>query len=248
MKTNDYCALIPHCVALCIVIGMPSHGVVTGSIPVPPTKSEKLKTRTAQCSAGFLWNRCSHLGKDPSEIYMRNGFGFISSIGVRIVLLCVMQCVTNAFAGTPGEIPVGGQLPEASLSNLAGGMTKLSSFRGKPLLINVWASWCGPCRDEMGSLDRLSRRYGGKEFNIIGISTDDDRAAAVRFINTSKIPFLNFIDRNLVLENMLGADRLPLTVLVDADGNVIKRIAGSRAWDSPESINLIVNAFRLRVR
>jgi hypothetical protein len=52
----------------------------------------------------------------------------------------------------------------------------------------------------------------------------------------------------LVLENMLGADRLPLTVLVDADGNVIKRIAGSRAWDSPESINLIVNAFRLRVR
>ena len=100
----------------------------------------------------------------------------------------------------------------------------------------------------MGSLDRLSRRYGGKEFNIIGISTDDDRAAAVRFINTSKIPFLNFIDRNLVLENMLGADRLPLTVLVDADGNVIKRIAGSRAWDSPESINLIVNAFRLRVR
>lgn len=159
-----------------------------------------------------------------------------------------MHCATDVLAATPGEIPVGDQLPEAYLSNLMGGTAKLSSFRGKPLLINVWASWCGPCRDEMGSLDRLSRRFGGKEFNIIGISTDDDRAAAARFINASKVPFLNFIDRNLVLENMLGADRLPLTILVDADGRIIKKIAGSRVWDSPESVNLITNAFRLRVR
>lgn len=169
-------------------------------------------------------------------------------IYVRLIFLCVMQFGANAFAGTPGEIPVGDQLPEASLNNLAGGTAKLSAFRGKPLLINVWASWCGPCREEMGSLDRLARRYGGKEFNIIGISTDDDRAAATKFIIGSKVPFLNFIDRNLILENMLGANRLPLTVLVDAEGRVIKKIAGSRTWDSPESINLIVNAFRLKGR
>lgn len=93
---------------------------------------------------------------------MRKGFGLVSMIYVRLIFLCVMQFGANAFAGTPGEIPVGDQLPEASLNNLAGGTAKLSAFRGKPLLINVWASWCGPCREEMGSLDRLARRYGGR--------------------------------------------------------------------------------------
>jgi len=179
---------------------------------------------------------------------MENSIKRISLICVQLIFLCVMYCATNVFAGTPGEIQVGEQLPEAYMTNLAGGVGKLSSFRGKPLLINVWASWCGPCRNEMGAIERLAQRYGGKEFNIIGISTDDDRAAAEKFINTSKVSFLNFIDKNLLLENMLGADRLPLTVLVDADGRVIKKIAGSRVWDSPESINLISNAFRLRVR
>lgn len=182
------------------------------------------------------------------EKCMGNSFRHYSLIFAQIIFLYLMHCATNVFAGTPGEVLAGEPLPEAHLNNLAGGSSKLSSFRGKPLLINVWASWCGPCRDEMGSLDRLFRRYGGKEFNVIGISTDDDRAAAGRFINASKVPFLNFIDKNLVLENMLGADRLPLTVLVDADGRVIKKIAGSRVWDSPESVNLITNAFRLRVR
>jgi thiol-disulfide isomerase/thioredoxin len=164
------------------------------------------------------------------------------------ICLCVMQLIGGVLAATPGEIPVGALLPEAQLNGLVGSPGKLSSFRGKPLLINVWASWCGPCRDEMGSIERLSRRYGGKTFNVIGISTDDDYAAAAKFVKVSGVSFPNFIDRNLVLENMLGANRLPLTVLVDAEGRVIKKISGSRAWDSPEAINLITQAFRLKTQ
>jgi thiol-disulfide isomerase/thioredoxin len=165
-----------------------------------------------------------------------------------VTCLFLMQFAGSAIAATPGEIPVGALLPEAQLNGLAGAAGKLSSFRGKPLLINVWASWCGPCRDEMGSLERLSQRYGGKTFNIVGISTDDDQMAAANFIRISKVSFPNYIDRNLVLENMLGANRLPLTILVDGDGRVIKKIAGSRAWDSPEAINLITQAFRLKAQ
>jgi thiol-disulfide isomerase/thioredoxin len=160
--------------------------------------------------------------------------------------LCAMQFAAGAVAGTPGEVPVGALLPEAQLNALVGTAGKLSSFRGKPLLINVWASWCGPCRAEMGSIERLYQRYGSKGFNVVGISTDDDQAAAARFVKASGVSFPNYIDRNLVLENILGANRLPLTVLVDADGRVIKKMAGSRAWDSPEAINLITQAFRLK--
>ena len=165
-----------------------------------------------------------------------------------VTCLYVMQFSGSAIAATPGEVPVGGLLPEAQLNGLVGTAGKLSSFRGKPLLINVWASWCGPCRDEMGSLQRLFQRFGGKAFNIVGISTDDDQVAAANFLKVSKVSFPNYIDRNLVLENMLGANRLPLTILVDDEGRVIKKIAGSRAWDSPEAINLITQAFRLKAQ
>lgn len=164
------------------------------------------------------------------------------------ICFCVVQWIAGAVAATPGEISVGALLPEAQLNGLVGSAGKLSSFRGKPLLINVWASWCGPCREEMGSIERLSRRYGGKAFNVVGISTDDDQAAAAKFVKASGVSFPNYIDRNLVLENMLGANRLPLTVLVDGEGRVIKKIAGSRDWDSPEAINLITQAFRLKAQ
>lgn len=177
----------------------------------------------------------------------RSGWGFLSMKGLVICLL-VMQFAATVAAGTPGEVPVGAQLPEAQLNALVGNAAKLSSFRGKPLLINVWASWCGPCRAEMGSVERLYQRYGSKGFNVIGISTDDDHVAAAKFVKVSGVSFPNYIDRNLVLENMLGANRLPLTVLVDQEGRVIKKIAGSRAWDSPEAINLITQAFRLKAQ
>ena len=68
----------------------------------------------------------------------------------------------------------------------------MSELRGKPLIINVWASWCGPCRAEMGSLERLSRRFNGKQFNIIGVSTDDHANAAAAFLRQAKVTFDNY--------------------------------------------------------
>jgi thiol-disulfide isomerase/thioredoxin len=154
---------------------------------------------------------------------------------------------TTAFAKTPGEVDVGSVLREAPLYGFAGDFRKLSELRGKPLIINVWASWCGPCRAEMGSLDRLSRRFGGKQFNIIGVSTDDDASAAAAFLARSKVTFDNYLDRNLLLENMLGADTIPLTILVDAQGRVLKKIRGSKEWDSAESLELIGRTFRKKM-
>ena len=165
----------------------------------------------------------------------------------RVFLICLagLGCLPNAYSANGSVQVIDEQLTDAALNDLASGPGKLSQFRGKPLLINVWASWCGPCRDEMGSLERLAKRYDGKQINIIGISTDDDRSAALAYLKRAGITFRNYIDRNLVLEKILRADRLPLTVLVDSDGRVIKRIYGSRNWDSPEATNLITQAFRL---
>lgn len=133
------------------------------------------------------------------------------------------------------------------MQGLAGPSAKLSEFSGKSLIINVWASWCGPCRQEMASLERLARRHEGRQFEVIGISTDDYPAAAETFLKLSKTRFRQFIDSQLFLENMLGANRLPLTLLVNAQGQVLLKIYGAREWDGDEALTLIGKTFRIKM-
>jgi len=160
------------------------------------------------------------------------------------LLLCVVGVMPEAYAKTPGEVDIGGAVREATLQGLNGRSRKLSEFHGRPLIINVWASWCGPCRQEMASLERLAWLDLARHFNIIGISTDDDPAQAGAWLKAANATISQFVDTRLQMENMLGASRLPLTVLVDAAGRVVDKIYGAREWDSPESLQLIRKAFR----
>jgi len=160
------------------------------------------------------------------------------------ILLALLLNVGVSVAATPGELALGSTLREASLQSLTGPNWKLSNFRGTPLIINVWASWCGPCREEMPSLERLNQHKGGLAFEMIGISTDDYPDAAKGFLKKSKTTFSHFIDQRLLLENMLGADRLPLTLLVDSKGRVLARFYGAKEWVTPEARALIDKAFR----
>lgn len=151
-----------------------------------------------------------------------------------------------AAAKTPGEVEVGALLREAQLQGLVGPSRKLAEFRGMPLIINVWASWCGPCRQEMGSLERLSKRHG-KRLRVIGISTDDYVDRAETALRESKVSFPNFIDSKLFMENMLGADRIPLTLVVGADGRVLAKFYGAKDWDSPEAHQVIAKLLRIEL-
>ena len=159
--------------------------------------------------------------------------------------LCFAALSAPAFA-TPGEVPEGGTLRQMPMQGLTVGSKLLGDYRGKPLIINVWASYCPPCLAEMGSLERLSKRYG-KQFNVIGISIDDYPERALAFLTQAKTSFPHFIDHKLALENMLGANRIPLTVLVDADGKVVHKVFGAKEWDSPETVEAIGKAFGLRM-
>jgi thiol-disulfide isomerase/thioredoxin len=164
-----------------------------------------------------------------------------------LILLGLAGATLPASANTPGEVEIGGTLREAGMRGLSGPSRKLSEFRGKPLLINVWASWCGPCRSEMGSLEQLFWRYEGKKFAMIGISTDDYPDKAKAFLQHYPTSFAHFIDERLLLENMLGANRLPLTVLVDARGRVVGKYYGAKDWDSAEARAAIGKALGIRM-
>jgi thiol-disulfide isomerase/thioredoxin len=142
-------------------------------------------------------------------------------------------------ANTPGEVKAGSYLRDATLHGFDGKKNKLSEFKGKPLIINVWASWCGPCRAEMASLEHLADRYNGKQINIIGVSTDDSVHAAAAFIKQANLTFDNYLDKKRLLENMLGANTIPLTILIDANGRVLKKFRGAYEWDSSTTIYIL---------
>ena len=95
----------------------------------------------------------------------------------------------------------------------------------------------------MGSLERLAWMDAAASFNVIGISTDDYIDKARGALPASNATITHFIDSNLQLENMLGASQIPLTVLVDADGRVLKKIYGARAWDAPQTLQWITETF-----
>ena len=145
-----------------------------------------------------------------------------------------------------GEI--GMVLPDAPLRGLSGDSHRLAETRGTPLVINVWASWCGPCRAEMASLERLSRLAPGR-LRVIGVTTDDDANLAREFVTRAGISFACFHDADQNLERrVLGAAAIPLTLVVDAQGRIVQRVVGAREWDSAQSIALIESALAMPLR
>lgn len=151
-------------------------------------------------------------------------------------------------AATPGEVLKGQTLRDARLRGLNGPDRQLASYRGRPLIINVWASWCAPCVAEMASLERLAWHEQAKTFSIIGISTDDYRERALAVLRRTNATISHFIDVRLELEHMLGASSIPLTVLVDAQGRVLEKVVGAKEWDSAEALRFIATAFRAAAR
>jgi len=172
----------------------------------------------------------------------------ISAFACALTLLATP--VMAAPQAPPTLVAVGQVLPDVVMAGLNGPHKPLSSYRGRPLIINVWASWCAPCRKEAASLERLAWSEAGGRYTVIGISTDDDRNAALKWLRHSNATISHYIDSGprWTLENMLGASTIPITVLVDAEGRVVARFRGARDWDSAESIQLIKQAFAARDR
>lgn len=160
--------------------------------------------------------------------------------------LISLTCIPSAISAPSGEVPVGGILRDMPMQGLTGHSLLLSEYQGKPLIVNVWASYCSPCLAEMGSLERLKQRFS-KQFNVIGISIDDYPERAKAFLDKSNTTFPHYIDHQLKLERMLGASTIPLTLLIDAQGRVLQKVRGAREWDSPDIVEAIGQTFKVKM-
>ncbi len=132
-------------------------------------------------------------------------------------------------------------LPPLDIRDADGKPVPLERFRGKVVLLNVWATWCGPCRVEMPTLDRLQARLGGADFEVVALSTDVEGAKAVReFYDSLKITRLaTYVEGEGNVLTTLGAPGLPATLVVDAKGREVARALGGADWEAPEVRKLI---------
>lgn len=154
--------------------------------------------------------------------------------GLLAVLILLSGCGRESGGVTP---QAGAQMPSVALTRLAGGeSTSTDAFLGRPLVVNFWATWCQPCRDEMPSLERLSRRLASRGIQVIGVTVDNDRYLATEFVRSHGLTFPVYADgEKKQFQSSLRVVSLPETVLVTARGVIAARIVGARDWDSIES-------------
>ena len=117
----------------------------------------------------------------------------------------------------------------------------LADFRGKVVLLNLWATWCVPCRQEMPTLDRLQAKLGGNDFHMVALSLDQGGLQVVRdFYREIGIQHLQiYLDEQMQTLQSLGAFGLPATLLLDREGREIGRKVGAAEWDSPQVIEFV---------
>jgi thiol-disulfide isomerase/thioredoxin len=137
-------------------------------------------------------------------------------------------------------------LPEIKFQDADGRERSLTDWRGKVVLLNLWATWCLPCRKEMPALDRLQASLGSDQFQVVAISVDrTGLAGAKKFLEETKTPNLAvYADPTARLASSLRAAGLPATLLIDKEGREIGRLLGPAEWDGEAARHLIQSALR----
>ena len=140
------------------------------------------------------------------------------------------------------------RLPDLAFEDADGKPRKLSDWRGRTVLVNLWATWCVPCRKEMPALDRLQTKLGGKDFEVVAINIDTrDPDKPKNFLKEAKATQLGYFtdQKAKVFQDLKAIGRalgMPTSVLVDAQGCEIGTIAGPAEWDSDDALKLITAA------
>ena len=132
-------------------------------------------------------------------------------------------------------------VPEVTFTDASGKALTLADWKGRVILVNLWATWCAPCRKEMPDLAALQTELGGKDFEVVAISVDrkgvEKSSEFLKEIGVTSLTL--YADPTTAALNTLQAPGLPATVLIDRNGHEIGRLLGPAEWDSPEAKTLI---------
>ena len=115
-----------------------------------------------------------------------------------------------------------------------GKLQNLKELKGKVVFLNFWATWCGPCRAEMPSMQALYDRYKDKGLEILAVNCGEEAEQVVAFMKNNKLLFPSVLDRDNKVSMAYGIQAIPASYLIDREGNIIARVTGSINWDTPK--------------
>lgn len=140
------------------------------------------------------------------------------SIFIRTYIL--VSCVSALSMSTASAAKVGDLAPNFTLKSAVGANLRLSEFRGEVVMINFWATWCPPCRQEMPELEKLYSRYRGVGFKLLGVNIDGQSTKATNMVKRLKVNYPILFDSDKNVSELYDVDAMPTTVMVDRDGRV----------------------------
>jgi cytochrome c biogenesis protein CcmG, thiol:disulfide interchange protein DsbE len=143
------------------------------------------------------------------------------------------------FSRQPGgqhAVGLGEVVPDFTLQNDDGQPVSLLDFRGKIVVLNIWASWCVPCVDELPSLKTFANRYADRDVVVLGISRDTDPDAYKEFLNRFQIQFVSLRDASNSVGELYGTYQLPETYIISRDGHLLNKIIGPTDWSSGQML------------
>jgi thiol-disulfide isomerase/thioredoxin len=181
-------------------------------------------------------------GAKPTVVSADSSCAAAVSLSKKIAPLAHGEVAALTMASTPL------QLPDLTFEDAAGKQRKLSEWRGHTILLNLWATWCVPCRKEMPALDRLQAKLGSKDFQVVAVNIDTrDPEKPKNFLKDAKLTKLDFFsdDKAKVFQDLKSIGKalgMPTSVLVDPQGCEIGTIAGPAEWDGDDAVKLITAA------
>jgi len=163
-----------------------------------------------------------------------------------LFVLMLVACDTAHEHTTESHLRVmpGDSLAELLLPGLDRDDLLISQLQGKVVVLNVWATWCPPCRRELPSLQRLGEQLDSERFAVLGLSVDDDKHHPREYLIDRKIQLISYIDLDMSIAGKLGAQVFPDTYLIGPNGRLLMNIEGEREWDSPAVIAALEAAYR----
>jgi thiol-disulfide isomerase/thioredoxin len=159
-----------------------------------------------------------------------------------VVVYALLGCSESK---PPDRLVTGRAFPPLTMQAMDGKAVPLSAFHGKLVVLNVWATWCPPCRDELPSLQRLSHSLDAERFVIVGLSLDQDNVAVREYLHDKGVTYANFLDKDLAIaKHVLGMKAYPDTFFIGTDGTLLGRVVGAIQWDNPRMVQALEAAYR----
>jgi thiol-disulfide isomerase/thioredoxin len=159
----------------------------------------------------------------------------------RLLTACLISLMCVSLAGAAA---VKGPAPNFTLKSLGGKNLKLSEMTGNVVLINFWASWCGPCREEMPLLNGLHKKYAPLGFTVLGVNVEEDVDGAMSFLKNVPVDFPILLDNTNKVSKQYKVVAMPTTVVVDRDGNMRYLHEGYKPGDEKKYRQMIKKLVR----